>query len=457
MKKRKPLQMPLFITLFVFSFLLPGQSAKAWNIHPLFMHPVLVSMSDVKDSKPVIAKSLKSFLMEEEQGLVKLLAREEEWAQKNLEWYKPRPDTLAFKATGDSEDIVQRFVQAIRINPDIRSQLYLQLLPGENRKGRSLISDREITFLKEEDLEYLDDTRFVALKEGEEVTPLEVVVSATDDPDLGLDVGLYADNGTRFGKIYGFGIQAFGNPNLDYGSQAPFHMGFYHESKILYAAAGFLKETYPEYRIHLFKTLAEFAFKNGQDYWGWRFMGWGLHYLGDLSQPYHTRVFPGTNTAKVLWINVLAMAGFPKAKDDAIQLLSNRHIVFERFQQEIFQQAYRQSNPSFSIFKILNSPAKIPEYHDSFPREKLARISKALSTEINNIVITSTPQKFVSDPEFEFGKYKKAGQIIEEIKKSKGQEGVNKLTQMVGEAMRPLTVYGRSYVLDILNQREMPQ
>ncbi len=454
MKKRKSLQISLFFILFALSFLLMVQPAKAWNIHPLFMHPVLFSMPEVKNSKPVTAKSLKTFLTEEEQGLVKLLIQEEEWAQNNLEWYMPRPDTQVFKATGDGGDIVQRFVQAIRINPDFRIQLYLQLLPGDDRKGRSPISKNEITFLKEEDLEYLNSTTFVALKEGEDVTPLEVVVSATDEPDLGIDVGLYSDNSTRFGKTYGFGTQAFGNPNLDYGSQAPFHMGFYHESKILYAFAGFLKETYPEYRIHLFKTLAEFAFRRGQDYWGWRFMGWGLHYLGDLSQPYHTTVFPGTSTTKVLWINVLAMAGFPGAKNDAVQILSNRHIVLERFQQEIFQRAYRQSSPSFPIFKILKSPANIPAYKDSFPREKLARKSNAMAAELNDIITNSAPHKFISDPKFEFGKYKEAGQIIENIKKSKGQEGVDSLVRMIGEAMKPLTVYGRSYVLDILKPGE---
>ncbi len=65
-------------------------------------------------------------------------------------------------------------------------------------------------------------------------------------------------------------------------------------------------------------------------------------------------------------------------------------------------ETYRHMPISFSIFKILNSPAKIPEYKDSFPREELARKSNALSDKINDVIITSTPQKFVSDPEFEF-------------------------------------------------------
>ena len=66
------------------------------------------------------------------------------------------------------------------------------------------------------------------LAAGDPVTIAEVIASASDEPDFGMDVGLYEDNGTAFGAVYGFGETPFGNDNLDYGSQAPFHMGFSH-------------------------------------------------------------------------------------------------------------------------------------------------------------------------------------------------------------------------------------
>src|SRR3990172_2835445 len=71
---------------------------------------------------------------------------------------------------------------------------------------------------------------------------------AADEPDYGMDIGLWDDNGTAYGKAYGFGKQPFGNPALEFASQAPFHMGFFHESAIVYKAAGVLRRTYPEDR-----------------------------------------------------------------------------------------------------------------------------------------------------------------------------------------------------------------
>ena len=56
-------------------------------------------------------------------------------------------------------------------------------------------------------------------------------------------------------------------------------MGFYHEAGIVYAAGGFIKRTLPEYRMNQFLSLARFAFKTGHPYWGYRFTGWGLHFV----------------------------------------------------------------------------------------------------------------------------------------------------------------------------------
>ena len=117
--------------------------------------------------------------------------------------------------------------------------------------------------------------RYWALAPSEPVSIAEVIASANDEPDFGMDVGLFADNGTDFGQRYGFGIQPFGNPNLEYSSQAPFHMGFYHLDWLTRAAQPSLLRTYPLWRIALFGELAELAFSTGHDYWGWRFLRLG--------------------------------------------------------------------------------------------------------------------------------------------------------------------------------------
>ena len=53
----------------------------------------------------------------------------------------------------------------------------------------------------------------------------------------GMDVNLWEDSPSAWGPLYGFGKLPFGNPSLSFATQAPFHMGYYHESPLIYAAA----------------------------------------------------------------------------------------------------------------------------------------------------------------------------------------------------------------------------
>jgi hypothetical protein len=61
-------------------------------------------------------------------------------------------------------------------------------------------------------------------------------------------------------------------------------------------------------------------------------MGWGMHYLGDVSMPYHSKPLPGVSTLRMIWINLKAILGFPKSRGNAVQLVSNKHTVYEEFQ-----------------------------------------------------------------------------------------------------------------------------
>ncbi|HEV7375731.1 MAG TPA: hypothetical protein VGN95_13510 [Pyrinomonadaceae bacterium] len=75
----------------------------------------------------------------------------------------------------------------------------------------------------------------------------------------------------------------FGNPAVNISTQAPFHMGFYHQSALVYLAAPFVARTYPLLRVHQFFGLAELALRTGHPYWGWRLAGNAAHYVQDLT------------------------------------------------------------------------------------------------------------------------------------------------------------------------------
>lgn len=424
-------------------------AASAWTEHPLISYQVLSSLPEVCAAKPVRAEPLEAFLYKEKKGVAETLADVEAWAKGGLPWYQPLPPPLTFKDTVDPKDIKRRFCQAIRVNPTTQFPLYLQLLPDQQLNATP-ISLQQLTPLK--DTTDWKGRRFAQLRPGEIVSPLLVVTSATDEPDLGLDIGLYEDNGTPFGKIYGFGRQPFGNPNLEYGSQAPFHMGFYHEAWIVKALAGFVKKTYPEYRIYLYQRLARLAFATGHDYWGWRFLGIGLHYVMDLTQPYHTTLMPGAGVPKMLGIAVLSLVGIDGPKKEATQLLSNRHTVFEKLVQQLLEEAYLKKDSRNPIFVFLRARGKCPRWHNRTPRDLISAYSNERAAKTDKLIRETLPERLTQDPTFEVAKSVELKGVLALTRKKAGEEGVEKLEGLVAELLAPLPSYTCSYVRSVLGR-----
>lgn len=436
-------------TIFVFSVFLAAMAQtanlQAWTEHTLITYPVAASMPQIKGAASVKVESLESFLVKQGDKLEAFLREQEEWSRKHLEYYAPLPDDLFFKSSTNGAEARKRFIKAVRISPNSLIPLYLQLMPGQDAMNRPRLAFNDVTYVQ--DKSDIRDSQFVSLKEGETVSALDVITTASNEPDLGLDIGLFADNKTESGSIYGFGIQPFGNPNLEFGSQAPFHMGFYHESPIIFRFAGFLKKTYPEYRIHLYKKLAQFAFSSGHDYWGWRFAGWGLHYLADLAQPYHATVLPGVSTAKALWINTIDMLGFHQAKENAVQLVSNRHLAFEKVGQIALRNAYLNTRQDHPVIKTLQSaPDYIPPYNDWLARDVIAKKAYDKAAETDRIIVDCIPARFVSDPKFEFGTSEDQFRIVEIIQADKGRTAVDTLLSLTADLLSPYAIYGRSYI-----------
>ena len=420
----------------------------AWSNHTLITQGVAASIPEITQAPKVKVQSLEDFLAQNQVALAEFLEQEEQWMNSHLWHYAPRPAELAFKANGNPDDIVLRFKHAIRINPNAKIPLYLQHVPGVETP--STIAPNSISVFK--DLAYLPDVSLQQLGEKQWVAPLDVVVSGSDEPDHGLDIGLFTDSNTEHGKIYGFGEQAFGNPNLEYGTQAPFHMGFYHESDIIYALAGFLKQSYPQYRIHLYKRLAEFAFKQGNNYWGYRFMGWGLHYIGDFSNPYHVTPVPGASTLQTLWLGVLSTLGIKDPQADAIQLVSNRHTALEEFQQLTMNRNYLNHDETAPMLRALHAPAEVMPYEFENIIDVFAKNSAQQAAQTDEIISANMPAYMVSDSEVEYSELAERQQLLTLIEQQHGQQGIDKLTQKISDLLSLFADNGKSYVLGILSK-----
>lgn len=435
--------------------LLASPSAGAWTDHALATRQALSVLPAVAGAAAVPAETLHAFVQADAARLEQVLAAEEAWAREHVPNYPPRPDALAFKAAQPG-DVVARFLAALRLNPNTPLPLFVQVMPGAPAAAAPL-AWQAVTLLRAETT--MPQLRFASLREGEAVPVLDVVASASDEPDHGFDINVWEDNGAAWGHAYAFGRQPFGNPRVENATQAPFHMGFFHEAGIVYRLAGFLKRTYPEYRFHLYRTLAVEAFRSGHPYWGWRFAGWAMHHVQDLTQPYHSQALPGVSVASMLWVNALDQVGLHGAKNDAVQLVTNRHFALENFQFHALKSDYeaaRLDSPMMAALRDRSGDAALGPWRDGAVRDDVGRAAAAASVATDALLAASVPARYVSDPKFVFTEAGGSAPDLDALLRAQSPAQRAALEQGVARLMRAFGAESRRVVASVLADAAQP-
>ena len=422
----------------------------AWGNHSFASYRAYERMPEVTNAVPVPAESLEAFLKAEEGAIEALLKEQEQWAGANLDHYPPRPAELAFVANPSRSDDARRlaFLMALRVAPNSKLALYVQPDPRTPFDAARALPFSAVNTLPEP----RDTTRrFAKVAVGELVPPLQVIASASDEPDYGLDINLWGDSPSDWGKVYGFGPLSFGNPAVNFATQAPFHMGFFHESRVIYLAAPFLKKTFPLWRVHQYTGLAALAWRTGHPYWGWRFAGLAMHYVQDLTQPYHASVAPGDGTLKLIGTNLLAMAGMPRQKNELVVLLSNRHLALEKYQTQLLRQA-ASAQQDTAIEQALRNPqrdASYPAWGDRYTRDVVAREAHSYGVTLSDTLMATMPPLFVSDPAFDFGVKEADIDILAEL----GKQDATKRAQLdaaIAELLGHFGAHSRNVLRGVL-------
>lgn len=457
----KPLEYVLI--LFLINCIYSTNELRAWTNHSWISYLVFSENQNINKFGKIPVETLSSFLHSEAKGIENLLVLEEIWAKENIKHYPKSNKLSSLVQAGSDLELLSNFISAIRINPSTILYPYVQSPPNNCLEG---INDEiktnkellwhDVTLLKKSThlsySKYFDIGNNSYNKEKTIfINPLAVLSTATDEPDYGMDIGLWENNNTSVSKEYGFGKQPFGNPLLEFSSQAPFHMGFFHERSIVYYTASFLERTYPEYRIHLFQSLATYAFKTNHTYWGLRFAGFGLHYLQDLTQPYHSRVLPSHNVFYMLWINLLDILGFPNKKKSAIQLLTNRHLAIEDFVFGVFNSNDYSEEKQY-IYKILKEGKTYDRnklYDHSMIRNVLTKQSSDSADQFDEDIRKFLPKNIVENPNYIFGEHKDDILIFDNIKKGE-PKNIAPLVNTVIPHLKRLAVISEQYLDRIL-------
>jgi len=434
---------------------LVAAEANAFGNHALTAYRALEKMPEVATAAPVKVETIEAFLKAEEKAIEKLLAEQEAWAIANLEVYPPRPAALAFKADPARSDADRRlaFLKALRVAQNIKLALYLEPDPHTPSAQLPELDTLQVSVFPDK----YNHNKFVAIKAGDTVSALEVVASGSEEPDYGLDINCWEDSPGAWGKTYGLGPLPFGNPTLPYSTQAPFHMGFYHESSILFKAAPFIKRTFPLLRAHQFSSLATLAFRTGHPYWGWRFAGISLHYVQDLAQPYHSRLSPGSSTIKLLGMNILAMVGFPKFKDQQIVLLSNRHLVIDKYQAQLVREAARDKKdiPIVKELARLERDGNYPAWSDKYVRDVITKESYDFGNRLTEILVANLPASYVSDPSYDFGVNGDSVSLVDVLSKQDPKKR-EQLDGAIGEILSHFGSHSRNVIRGILKAAKTP-
>jgi hypothetical protein len=343
-------------------------SAWGWSNHTVGSYLALQDLPALRDAPQVEVEPLERFLTEQYPAVLALLEQQESFARAHFTQYPPRPDNLKLPAV-PSDNLRHDFLTALRINPEIYLAMVIQPLPGKDLPEREHLQANQV--MVEQTLSPWNRQRFIVIAEHEKVAALAVLASAADEPDYGHDINLFSDNPGAVGAVYGFGPQPFGDARFQYSSQAPFHMGFFHESAVVYAAAGFLERSWPDWRAYQYMGLARLAFASGHPYWGYRFLGWGLHHIQDLTQPYHAKPLPGVELANLLLLEGKAIAGFAEDKQASIERVATRHMEVEKYQSTWLRRLLRtgQPHPMLAAYADVAQDKTYPPYSVDYLRE----------------------------------------------------------------------------------------
>lgn len=275
------------------------KTSLAWSAHHIITTQALDTAFFKHLDKKVKAESLDDFLNQEKQGLKDLFNNYYQWLANNK--------SQRFKPMEYLTDLsgVAAFLRAARLNPKTR------------------FGTEDAT--------------------GQFVTARSVLIKFSDEPDWGFDNELWGIKG------YGYGEIPYGE-ETGQSSRAPFHILYQNENFIVRLSAPEITEGMPLDRIELFARMARFALKTGHEYWAYRFTAWALHYIQDLTQPYHSKAVPFANT----WFYIkFALSGNKaKVKKETTQLVKNRHYLYEDFIEAVLKSSYSKgARPAFHQLK----------------------------------------------------------------------------------------------------------
>ncbi len=229
---------------------------------------------------------------------------------------------------------------------------------------------------------------YVPMELGSVSSAMDVFVTYSDEPDWGMDQDIFSV------QDYELGSPPFG-PLKGPSSQAPFHMDFPHESRLTYWIVPGLSMSLLSLRAESCLNLSKLAFEKEQDYWGWRFLAWGAHYLQDVTCPFHCCPFPPGKTRMLLKFFQNPNPG--KFYNANRNLLRNRHSLFESAVSYLMNKHVKKKIPSPFLDALKKNPGGSTVELESLIRE-VSKLPNILAPKINDLMVDLYSTSRIDDP-----------------------------------------------------------
>ncbi|MGE4233408.1 MAG: hypothetical protein AB7F43_08780 [Bacteriovoracia bacterium] len=172
----------------------------------------------------------------------------------------------------------------------------------------------------------------------------DVLMYSSQEPDEGMDQELWlADYQKYMGGKTGLSSQGIRHMYFpEFTWKMPFATFHYPFEKMGFA---------PE-RAQLYFNLAVQAKNTGHKFWAYRFLGMGLHYVQDMTQPYHASQF---GSIWLLPVKTLVFSGFDAFVGETKRIVSNFHLAFEEYVNFIMQSSVSVRTPA-SVLNAFQLP-----------------------------------------------------------------------------------------------------
>ncbi|HEV7375730.1 MAG TPA: hypothetical protein VGN95_13505 [Pyrinomonadaceae bacterium] len=121
----------------------------------------------------------------------------------------------------------------------------------------------------------------------------------------------------------------------------------------------------------------------------------------------------------MLGINLLAVLGWPRMKDEMIVLLSNRHFVIERYQVQMLHQATAAGEQAPILMALHPSDRDVtyPAWTENYTRDIVSAEAFAFGYRLDALLAAAIPANYLSDVRFDFGSQGGEIDLLDEVRK----------------------------------------